>query len=60
MFEFPSNPFSADAFGRAFILAVVGWALVWRWLSKNAPDVANTTKKVVAHKAIYLLGRLFK
>ncbi len=60
MFEFPSNPFSADAFGRAFILAVVGWALVWRWLSKNAPDVANTAKKAAAGKAISLIGRWLK
>lgn len=60
MFNFPSNPFSADAFGRAFIIGVLGWAILWKWLSKNAPDVTSTAKKAAAGKAISLIGKWLK
>jgi hypothetical protein len=56
MFDFP-NPFSADALGRAFIIGVVGWALIWKWLSKNAPGVTDTVKKKGPEKAISLIGK---
>jgi hypothetical protein len=60
MFDFPTNPFSADAFGRAFVIGVVGWAIAWKWLSKNSPAVAGATKKAATTKAISVITRLLK
>lgn len=56
MFDFP-NPFSADALGRAFILGICGWVLIWKWLSKNAPGVTDITKKKGAEKAVSLIRK---
>lgn len=56
MFDFP-NPFSADALGRAFILGICGWVLIWKWLSKNAPGVTDITKKKGAEKAVSLITK---
>jgi hypothetical protein len=60
MFDFPSNPFSADALGRAFLIGVVGWAIIWKWLSKNAPSVTDFTKEQGKKKAISLIGKWLK
>lgn len=59
MSDFP-NPFSMDALGRALILGICGWVLIWKWLSKNAPGVTDITKKKGAEKAISLIGKWLK
>ncbi len=59
MFDFP-NPFSADALGRAFIIGVVGWALIWKWLSKHAPSVTGVLQKEGEKTLIGLITRIFK
>lgn len=59
MFEFP-NPFSMDALGRALILGLCGWVLIWRWAKKNAPQVTDATTQAATSKAIGLIGKWLK
>lgn len=49
-----------DMMGRGFILGTIGLVLIWRWLNKHSPDVANTAKTAAASKAISVITKLLK
>ncbi len=49
-----------DMTGRGFILGFLGLFLLWKWLSKNAPDVTGVARDKAKTKLIDLIMRLFK
>lgn len=49
-----------DMLGRGFILGAVGLGMMWRFLNKKNPELANAAKKAAARKAITFIASRFK